>query len=524
MPQSLPHTVRVRLPAWPLVLALAGAALLLMAPAANARSVSGWRLLRVGADNAGSLTATPATVSGGTSGNTLSLTYSASVRIQKATVKIAVPDGWSAPSTSSTAPGYVTSSAGGVSITDRTIVVSGFNFGQKGGRVTVTFGSKAGGGSGAASPALAASQVWQGSARMPLASMTLIPSPTVVVTAPVVVSPPPPPPPPLPSTSFPRFGIAAGGNIQNLSATALATDLDMYKSAGSRWARIDINWEVIQRGGPASYDWAPFDRVVQASTSRGLTVLAGILYTPAWARPANTNGTYPPTDLANYASFARVAAQHYAPMGVHTWEIWNEPNIGFWSPAPNPARYAQMLKLAYPAIKQADPSAFVISAGLSPYGAYGQSTATLMNPLTFLERMYAAGAAGSFDALGWHPYNFTGIFFHPASAWSQVSETTPSARSMMVANGDSAKQIWGTEFGAPTGTSSSAVSEASQAQLVKDGYAKWKTWSFAGPLFWYSARDQGTNTLDREQNFGLVHNDYSSKPSLAAYQAAAAAG
>jgi hypothetical protein len=104
MPQSLPHTVRVRLPAWPLVLALAGAALLLMAPAANARAVSGWQLLRVGADNAGSLTAAPATVSGGTSGNTLSLTYSAPVRIPKANVTIAVPAGWSAPSTSSTAP------------------------------------------------------------------------------------------------------------------------------------------------------------------------------------------------------------------------------------------------------------------------------------------------------------------------------------------------------------------------------------------------------------------------------------
>ena len=523
MPQTLLHTLRVRLPARLLVLALAGAVLLLLAPAASARPTSGWRLLRANADTAGSLSATPATVAGGTSGNTVTLTYSATVRIPKGVVTIAVPAGWSAPSTSNTAPGYVSASAGSVSITDRTVSVSGFNFGNKGGKVTVTYGSRAFGGPGAASPAFAVSQVWQGSARSPqTGSMTQIPSPTVVVTAPVVV--PPPPPPPAPSTTYPRFGIAAGGNIQNLSAADLSGDLDMYKSAGSRWARIDINWEVIQRGGPTSYDWAPFDRVVQASTSRGLTVLAGILYTPAWARPANTNGTYPPTDLANYASFARAAAQHYAPMGVHTWEIWNEPNIGFWSPAPDPAGYVQMLKLAYPAIKQVDPTAFVISAGLSPYGAYGQASGTQMNPLTFLERMYAAGAAGSFDALGWHPYNYTGIFFHPASAWSQVSETTPSARSMMVANGDGAKQIWGTEFGAPTGTSSSAVSEASQAQLVTDGYAKWKTWSFAGPLFWYSARDQGTDTADREQNFGLVHNDYSSKPSLAAYQAAAAAG
>jgi hypothetical protein len=468
-------------------------------------------------DNAGSVTATPATIAGGSTGNTLTFTYSAAMRIQKASVKISVPEGWSLPSKSRAAPGYVTSSAGSVSTTDRTIVVSGFSFGEGGGRVTVTFGSKAGGGLGAASPALSISQLWRGSARSPqTGSMIQVPSPTLGVTAPVLVAPPPSP--------ISRFGIAAGGNIQNLSATDLTRDLDMYKSAGSRWARIDVNWEVIQRGGPTSYDWAPFDRVVQSASSHGLKVLATILYTPAWARPAGTSGTTPPTDLSTYAAFARTAVQHFAPMGVHSWEIWNEPNIGFWSPAPDPGRYTQMLKLTYPVIKQVDPTAFVVSAGLSPYGAYGQSSATLMNPLTFLERMYAAGAAGSFDALGWHPYNFTGIFFHPASAWSQVSETTPSARSMMVANGDGAKQIWGTEFGAPTGTSSAAVSEASQAQLVKDGYAKWKTWSFAGPLFWYSARDQGTNSADREDNFGLVRYDYAPKASFSAFQAISAAG
>ena len=523
MPQTLPHTLRVRLPAWPLVLALAGAALLLIAPAANAQPKSAWRLLRVTVDNAGSLTATPATVVGGSSGNTLTLTYSADMRIQKAAVKISVPAGWSAPSKSGVAPGYVTASAGTVSIADRTILVSGFNFGQRGGSVTVTFGSKAAGGPGAASPALSVSQVWGGSARSPqTGSMTPIPSPMVVVSAPVIA--PPPPPASVPATTFPRFGIAAGGNIQNLSATDLTRDLDMYKNIGSRWVRIDVNWEVIQSGGPASYNWAPFDRVVQSASAHGLTVLATIQYTPGWARPAGTPGTTPPTDLSTYAGFAQAAVRHFAPMGVHAWEIWNEPNIGFWSPAPDPTRYAQMLKLAYPAIKQADPTSFVISAGLSPYGAYGQSTATLMNPLTFLERMYAAGAAGSFDALGWHPYNFTGIFFHPASAWSQVAETTPSARSMMVANGDSGKQIWGTEFGAPTGTASSAVSEASQAQLVKDGYAKWKTWSFAGPLFWYSARDQGTNSADREDNFGLVKYDNTPKPSFSVFQAVVAAG
>ena len=329
--------------------------------------------------------------------------------------------------------------------------------------------------------------------------------------------------PPAPA-SLTRFGVAAGGNMHNLGPAELAREFDTYRDGGAGWTRIDINWELIQRNGRGTFDWAAFDRVVQAARAHGLSVLATILYTPSWARPAGTDGTYAPSDLSAYAEFAAAAAAHYAPMGVHTWEIWNEPNIGFWKPAPDPERYTQMLKLAYTAIKTADPSAFVVSAGLSPYGALGDVSQRAMNPLTFLERMYAAGARGSFDALGWHPYNFGGIGFHPASAWSQVAETKPSARSIMVANGDGDKQIWGTEFGAPTGSAGDAVSDAAQAQLVTAGYAKWKTWSFAGPLFWFSFRDAGTNKSDREDNFGLLRYDFSPKPSFAAYQRAAAAG
>ena len=323
-----------------------------------------------------------------------------------------------------------------------------------------------------------------------------------------------------------RFGIAAGGGTQNFSATDLARYLDAVKASGAQWFRIDFNWAVIQAGGPASYNWTPFDNVVNGARARGLNVLGTIQYTPGWARAAGTSGSTPPTNLNDYATFSRAVVQHYAPAGVHAYEIWNEPNISnFWAPGPDPAKYTQMLKLAYAAIKQLDPTATVISAGLSPYGSYGQLDAQHMNPVSFLQNMYANGAAGSLDAVGWHPYNFPyGLGFYGWSAWSQMTDTSPSARSVMIAAGDGAKQIWTTEFGWPTGSSTRAVSEAVQAQMVTDSYTKLKTWSWAGPAFFYSGRDVGTDLLNIEDNFGIFHYDWSLKPSYAAYQAAAAAG
>jgi exo-beta-1,3-glucanase (GH17 family) len=105
-----------------------------------------------------------------------------------------------------------------------------------------------------------------------------------------------------------------------------------------------------------------------------------------------------------------------------------------------------------------------------------------------------------------------------------MSETTPSARSIMTARGDGAKQVWATEFGAPTGSTTRDLTEAAQAQLVTDSYAKLKAWSWAGPSFFYSYRDNGTNKSDVEQNFGILHFDWSPKLSYTAYQTAAAAG
>jgi polysaccharide biosynthesis protein PslG len=322
------------------------------------------------------------------------------------------------------------------------------------------------------------------------------------------------------------FGISAGGHTQNLGAAELTRELDHYRSLGARWMRIGINWHVIQRSGPDSFNWAPFDAVVRGARERGINVLGVLLYTPPWARGGRGDPATPPSDPGDYATFAAQAVRHYAPMGVEHWEIWNEPNIPeFWKTGPNAAAYTALLRAAYGAIKRADPDAAVVSGGLSGYGAYRDVSADgRINPLTFLERMYAAGANDHFDALGYHPYNFPGgLAFHPASGWSQMVETRPSVRSIMNANRDGDKQIWATEFGAPTSGAPGAMTEREVARLVTDGYKAFASYSWAGPLFWYSLRDLGASGGDREYFFGLLRHDFSAKPAYTAYQQAAAA-
>jgi hypothetical protein len=316
--------------------------------------------------------------------------------------------------------------------------------------------------------------------------------------------------------------LAVGGNFHNLSDSDLVRELDQATAVGSAWIRIDLNWAVVQQAGPASYNWAPIDRVVQAARARSLSVLGTIVYTPAWARPAGqSSASAAPANPADFAAFAKMVAARYAPLGVHAFEIWNEPNIsGFWLPKPDATAYTALLRAAYPAIKQADPQAVVVTGGTSPATDDGTNIA----PVTFLQRVYTAGGRGYFDAVGHHPYCWPALpgDAQSWSAWYQMYGSSPSLRSVMEAAGDGGKQIWATEFGAPTnGPSGSYVSESAQATAVIKAYELFGAYGWAGPLFWYATRDLGATTDTRENFFGLIRLDFSPKPAYGAYRAVA---
>jgi hypothetical protein len=90
---------------------------------------------------------------------------------------------------------------------------------------------------------------------------------------------------------------------------------------------------------------------------------------------------------------------------------------------------------------------------------------------------------------------------------------TPWVHVLMAAHGDGAKQVWGTEIGYPTGTSSQAVSQQRQADNLVAAITTWRKWSWAGPLFIFRLRDTSTNPASTEDNMGLL--TYGRQPKLA---------
>jgi hypothetical protein len=239
-----------------------------------------------------------------------------------------------------------------------------------------------------------------------------------------------------------------------------------------------------------------------------MTVLGVVDSTPSWAGvPGGGYLSAAPEDPQEFASFVGALATRYKGK-IGAYEIWNEPNgYQFWSPAPDAAAYTELLKAAYPVIKAADPNAVVIAAGLGSVISFGNLT---IDPVTYLQEMYDAGAQGYFDAVAFHPYLYSKLF----SAATATNPAYPKNQAdamheIMVEYGDGAKQIWATEYGQP----SDYVSEQNQADYIADFLRTWRGLDYAGPAFIDTIKDTGAAD-DNSSTLGIYHTDWTPKPAV----------
>ncbi len=216
--------------------------------------------------------------------------------------------------------------------------------------------------------------------------------------------------------------------------------------------RQKFDWDFLtHNAGPDGINWTFIDRFMAATSQLGITVMPVLFDPPAAMTTAppggGMRGNYPPRDLGAIGDFGAKLAARYGTYGsfwaqnpnlprhpITAWQIWNEPNIPvYWQPAPNPAAYVQMLKLASQKIKAVDPNAEIVTAGI-PDTHIGGSI-----PLTnFVKRMYKAGAAGSFDTLAINGYAPTG---------KDVLTLVKRMRSLMNRLGGAREALRVTEFG-----------------------------------------------------------------------------
>jgi polysaccharide biosynthesis protein PslG len=297
----------------------------------------------------------------------------------------------------------------------------------------------------------------------------------------------------------------ADSDIIGMSQADIDRTLDEMQAMGVQNVRILIPWNGVELVNDFFY-WNKVDAIVNAAEQRDMGILGVLNSTPAWAtEPGQPAPASPPASTAEYAEFVGAVAERYAGR-VSAYEVWNEPNATtFWYPTPDPAKYTQLLQAAYPAIKAADPEATVIGGVV----AWVLDSPYTISPASYVASMYDAGAQGSFDALSYHPYEYSvplgqGRAYGPAAPINQLE----LMHQEMVANGDGDKLIWASEYGQPT----SQGGEVKQAQFISNFPNTWSSVDYTGPSFIYTTRDRNTASTGIQDTLGVLRTDWTRKP------------
>jgi hypothetical protein len=305
--------------------------------------------------------------------------------------------------------------------------------------------------------------------------------------------------------------------------TALSPDaadrdarIKAMQRAGIKWGRQDFNWGRIEKQ-PGVYDWSAYDALVDEFARHGITLVGVLAYAPKFHDPRTAEGA------AAYAAFSRAAAERYRGRVDH-WQLWNEPNGGFWKGTPE--EFARAMAAAGRAIHAAHPKAKVL--GLN----------TAFCDVLWTERVLKQVPYDCFDIACFHPYRPPSTPEEPFDWWVldqyvkswHRKDLTPDyalVRKNLVEQTDELiavmkkfgppKPIWITEICWNTNIHPYGSNELRQANMLARFYTLAIASGKIDKVFWWTLRDGGDRQYDMADMVGLMRNDLTPKYAYYAY-------
>lgn len=187
-----------------------------------------------------------------------------------------------------------------------------------------------------------------------------------------------------------------------------------------KWGSTDVFSEDAQ--GHPIYNWTILDRIFDAYHSAGVRPLVEVGFMPRALSihpdpyrhhfPQGsifTGWSYPPSDYRRWADLVHAWALHeckrYGDAEVRTWrwEVWNEPDIGYWQGSPQ--QYLQLYDYTADAIRRAIPGAQVGGPAVTnPDNPRAASFLRLFLEHCARGHNAATGASGApLDFISFHP-------------------------------------------------------------------------------------------------------------------------
>ena len=260
-------------------------------------------------------------------------------------------------------------------------------------------------------------------------------------------------------------------------------EMEMLAQGGFRWVRMDFGWDATEPK-KGRYDFSPYDRLLAALDAHKIRAVLIFDYSnrhyDGGLSPASDEGR------AAFARWAAAAARHFRNRGV-LWEMYNEPNIGFWKPKPDVKQYAKLALAVGKAVHEAEPRELYIGPASSEM------------PVPFLEECFKAGLLNFWSAVSVHPYrhgNPETVAFDYVRIRKLIDRYAPKGKHIPIISGE-----WGYT------SAWKHVDETGQGKMLP---RKFSTNLANGvPLsIWYDWHDDGRDPKEPEHHFGAVHHEY----------------
>lgn len=243
---------------------------------------------------------------------------------------------------------------------------------------------------------------------------------------------------------------------------------EVYAKTGVRWAKpmgMGFSWGDIEPEPPIAgkhkYRWTDIDRLIQEYQRAGFRHFH--IYVKSMNRWASSKPVKPigggsslpkPEYMEDYKAYLRALVQRYdtnhpdqAPgllYPIEYWEIEAEWGTGFWQGTLE--EYLELLKIAYPTVKQANPRAKVILIGFFLAGLFEghpdpKEIPAALAAMPAQRRRNTERYLAEMRQLLAHPELFDVVEFHSLSDWSEISGMARFLRQTMQQHGYE-KPIW----------------------------------------------------------------------------------
>ena len=288
------------------------------------------------------------------------------------------------------------------------------------------------------------------------------------------------------------------------------------QKAGIKWGRQDFTWRGIEKE-KGVYDWAGYDRLVDLCRKHGVTLFGDFTSAPRFWDPRTAEG------VEAYCKFAVEAVKRYRGK-VDYWQIWNEPNGGYWNGTPE--QYAKLLAASGKEIHEANPEAKVLGLNMAfcdviwaerilklvPYDCFDIACFHPYRPPSNPEDKFDWWELDQY-VKSWHKNDLTPEYALVHMSYEQQAEELGKVMGKF----GKPKPMWVTEICWNTHIHPYGTSELRQADLVVRFYVISIGSRKVEKVFWWTLKDGGTRQFDQADMVGLMRNDLTPKYGYYAY-------